>query len=487
MLPKIALLLGFCLIAYTFIGEKRRKAPVSWALIWPLIWYLVAASRPFGAWLQIWGIPIGGGSGGAIEGSAINRNFYTALTIIGLIVLASRPVNWRRFFRENIWLILLLSFMLLSVLWSEYSYVSFKRFIKMIGSVIMALVILTERRPFEAISALIRRCAYIHIVMSFILVKYFRHLGVSFGWDGSGEAWQGIATSKNVLGQVAMIAGVYFIWEVMRDWQDKGWRQLNLLYTVMAIYLLKGSDDSISLTAVSVFTFALIVFTRLGKLRSHPYRIRPFLNLVGAATLGLLALVMIHSVVLFSEDSLFGSVITTFGRDITLTDRTVIWGQVYDVVSRQRLFGIGFGGFWIGETANIPFSTTMSWTLGQAHSGYVDTYMQIGWIGIILLAGLLATSFHRLVGEITQDFERGRFLLTLLMTTLFVNITETTFLRGDHHLWLIFLLVAVSVHRLDVIVSAQDKKPDTTKEDWTGAESMIGSLRSKRRPIYAAQ
>jgi O-antigen ligase len=159
----------------------------------------------------------------------------------------------------------------------------------------------------------------------------------------------------------------------------------------------------------------------------------------------LISLVLIHSVVLFSADSIFGHLITLLGRDITLTDRTYIWSDVYAAAAGNPLLGVGFGGFWIGRMANIPWNAHMTWVLGQAHSGYVDTYLQLGFVGAFLLAGVIFSTVPRLIDSMDEDFDFGCFRITLFLTILFVNMTESVYLRGDHHLWLILMIVLWSV------------------------------------------
>jgi O-antigen ligase len=162
-------------------------------------------------------------------------------------------------------------------------------------------------------------------------------------------------------------------------------------------------------------------------------------------TAALIMLVIVHSVSPFSEKSIFGLVITSLGRDITMTGRTEIWHDVYEAASGNPLFGVGFGGFWIGRLANIPWNAHMSWVLGQAHSGYVDTYLQIGLVGAFVLAMVFYTTVPKLLNSLADDFDFGCFRITLFLTILFINITEAVYLRGDHHLWLILLLVICMV------------------------------------------
>lgn len=413
-------------------------------LFWPTLWYVVVATHPLGYWLQLWGIPIPGRSDDPTEGSSIDRYFFLALTLTGLRILARRNLDWGGTLRRNPWLTALLAFMALSILWSQYPFVSFKRFIKVIGSVAMALVVLTQPDPLAAFCTVLRRCLYIHLPMSIIVAKYFRHIGVTFDWNGTASAWCGIATTKNVLGQVAMLGVIYFSWQVQRHWKEYGWRNLHVLYVMMALYLLKG-NGAISLTSVSVCVFAVLIFFRIQSLRFRQEAVRRFVMTVFTATVALIVLVLIHSVVGFSADSIFGRLIITMGRDITMTDRTYIWHDVYAAASGNPLLGVGFGGFWIGRMANIPWNAPMTWVLGQAHSGYSDTYLQLGFIGAFLLAGVVFTTLPRLLATLDEDFDFACFRITLFLTILFINISESTHLRGDHHLWLISMIVLWNV------------------------------------------
>jgi exopolysaccharide production protein ExoQ len=445
MPPHLALLLAAAFVLYTLVSDKKRSGVASRALILPSLWYMVVASRPVGVWFTIWGIPIPGGSSDPTEGSGIERLFYAGMLVLGLRVLAKRPFQWGDTFRRNPWLTTLIAFMGASILWSSYPYVSLKRYVKIIGSIVMAMVILTDDRPFEAVLTVLRRCLYVHLPMSIICTRYFREIGVSFDWSGTSESWQGISMSKNTLGQVAMLGVLVFYWELRRHWAVHRWKNAQLLYLLMAVYLLKGAPGGISMTSVSVCAFSLLVFSRMQSLRYKPYAVRLFVNIVFASTLALITLVLVHSVVMFSEDSFFGKMITLFGRDITLTDRTNIWHDVYAAASGSPFLGVGYGGFWIGRIANIPWNSQMTWVLGQGHSGYVDTYLQIGIVGGCILAIVLFSTLPRLLRSLEDDFDFGCFRITLFLTILFVNVTESTFLRGDHHLWLLLMVVLWSV------------------------------------------
>jgi len=389
--------------------------------------------------MQIWGVPIPGGADEA-DGSPVDRLFYGVLIAIGLVILARRRFNWNDCFRRNPLLVAFFVYLAISILWSAYPYISLKRFIKVLGSIVMALVVLSNERPFEAILTVLRRCLYIHLPMSIVLIRYYRHLGISFDWSGSAVSWQGLSTSKNTLGQIAMLGVFYFAWEVWRNWPRTKWRNLHVVYLLMAIYLVKGSDDAVSLTSLSVCVLAVFIFFRIQALRLRVPSAQKFSRFMFAGTMALVVLVLTHSIVNFSEDSPFGKIVTTFGRDITMTGRTDIWRDVYAATTNPVL-GVGFGGFWIGRLANIPWNANMTWVLGQGHSGYVDIYLQLGIIGWVFIAAILVSTMRKLLAGLNTDFDMSCFRITLLIAMSFINITESTFLRGDHHLWFIFQLV----------------------------------------------
>lgn len=425
---------------YAFLQDRRGDAKISRALFWPTLWYLVVATRPIGAWLQLWGIPLFRGDSIEEAGSPIDRIFFSALTLIGLWVLYRRGFKWGWAVKGTRWLTVLLVLMAVSILWSNYPFISFKRYIKVIGSVVMALVVLTEANPLESLLAVLRRCLYVHIPMSIICTRYFREIGVNFDWSGVVESWQGISTSKNTLGQVAMLGTLYFSYELRRRWKTDRWWNLSFLYLIMAVYLLRGSGESISLTSMSVTLLALVVFHSIQSLRGKPGAVRRFVLFSYGAISAVVLVVVTHSVMMFSQDSVFGRIIATLGRDITMTDRTYIWSDMYSAVDNP-LIGVGYGGFWIGRIANIPWNANMTWYLGQGHSGYVDTYLQLGLVGWFLLTVILVSAVPRLLRVVHEDFDRGCLWITLFLVIMFVNITETTYLRGDHHLWFLQMVV----------------------------------------------
>jgi len=92
------------------------------------------------------------------------------------------------------------------------SLVSFKRWFRDLGNYIVILVVLSDPRPLEAVHTLLRRLCYLLIPLSILLIKYYSYLGRAYSeWTGAAE-YIGAMTSKNMLGVVCLISGIFFFW-----------------------------------------------------------------------------------------------------------------------------------------------------------------------------------------------------------------------------------------------------------------------------------
>src|SRR5207302_2053531 len=106
-----------------------------------------------------------------LEGSPTNRMVFLGLIAAGWLVLWKRHIPWQALFRQNVWLSVFFLYCGLSVLWSDFPLVAFKRWIKGLGDPMMAVILLSERAPAKAVEAVIKRCAYVLIPLSIVFIK----------------------------------------------------------------------------------------------------------------------------------------------------------------------------------------------------------------------------------------------------------------------------------------------------------------------------
>src|SRR6266576_4330879 len=125
MPPSLALCLCVAFILWLFVKDARLRNNISGALWIPLTWAFVIGSKPVSLWL-------GAGSDlvsadGYLQDKLLDKALFLFLIIAGLFVLWRRRANWPRIFRENKWLLAYFLYLGFSVLWSDDSFVSFKR------------------------------------------------------------------------------------------------------------------------------------------------------------------------------------------------------------------------------------------------------------------------------------------------------------------------------------------------------------------------
>ena len=145
----IASCLALAFIAFLFRRDIRQRPDVSGALWLPLIWLLIGCSRALSQWLNIFGLPVSGAVS-VEDGSPLDAWFFFCLIAAGSCVLVKRQVRVSEVIQNNGWLIIFLLYCFISIAWSDFPLVAFKRWIKILGHPIMALIILTEPNPDEA-------------------------------------------------------------------------------------------------------------------------------------------------------------------------------------------------------------------------------------------------------------------------------------------------------------------------------------------------
>jgi exopolysaccharide production protein ExoQ len=428
MPPILAAALTLFGVLYLLRRDAWQGETSSSALWLPVLWLGITGSRFVSQWLDL-----GGGSGGNFtEGSPIDAVYFATLIGAGLWTLHRRDVRLGGVIRANGWLFALMAYGLLSVLWSDFPVTAGKRWIKTLGHPVMALIILTEPDPAAALRTVLKRCAFILLPVSVLFIKYFPEYGRGFDpW--TGEAFNnGVGLTKNDLGYLCMVSGILFSWNLLtvRRLQDKAARRfeiaLSLAFLWMVAWLLKMSNSQTSLVAMVL---------GIGMLFAVDSR------LVSRRFFGTYVVIVVLVVAgLEATFDLYHNIIIMRGRDPSLTDRTAVWADVL-AMQQRPLVGYGFESFWLGDRLVVLWNKWW-WRPTQAHNGYIETYLNLGFVGLALLAGLLLSTFRRISRQLLSDFDFARLRLALLFAILLFNYTEAAF-KAVHFIWTIFFVIAM--------------------------------------------
>jgi len=433
MPPTLALFLTIGFVAFLFRRDIREKADVTGALWIPFVWLLIVCSRPITTWLSTFGLPFGGG-GTLEDGSPVDAAGYFVLIVAGIYVLKKRQVSFSEICRNNPWFVAFVLYCLLSIVWSDYPFVSFKRWIKFLGTPIMVLVVFTEPNPMEALGRLLKRAAYVLIPFSVLCIKYYPLIGRKAGPWATAQTNCGISTNKNSLGSVCLLLGFFFFWHLLQVWRaEKGKARRNELllagsFLCMIAWLLHVSQSSTSLTSLIV-AICVVLLLGSGLLKESK-------QLIGAY-------VFAAAAIFWLAEAAFGIsaiIIDALGRDSTLTGRTELWKMLLEQ-QINPIIGVGFDDFWMGDRL-VAIGEGYWWQPNEAHNGYLETYLNLGLVGLLLLIGWIVATFRKCRLEFLNNFEFGRFRLGLLAAAVLYNWTESGF-RRQHPIWFAFYLIAL--------------------------------------------
>ena len=416
-----------------FLLDRDRESRVSSALWIPVAWVLLAGSRMFSDWLD----PARGmqSPDQYLEGSPLDRLMLAGLLAAGLMVLLTRGRRTGMFLRANGPILLFFLYGALSVFWSDYPDVAFKRWTKALGNVVMVLVVLTDPDPSAAVKRLLARTGFLLIPLSVLLVKYYPELGRGYSpWIWT-PYYTGVAEGKNGLGLVCLVFGLGSLWrflEVFRSGERP--RMAGPLIAhgailAMALWLFWMAD---SVTSLACFLLGggLIAVKNLPWLARKPTAVQLFV--AGVLFLSLVGLFL----------DVGTDLVEAMGRDATLSGRTILWEELLRT-NTDPWFGTGFESFWLGERAKW-FWTKYWWHPNQAHNGYLEVFLSLGWVGVALLGLVMVWGFRNVVGAVRQDSGTGRLRLAYFAVAVIYNLTEAAF-KGMHLVWIMFLLAATIV------------------------------------------
>lgn len=367
-----------------------------------------------------------------LEGSPLDRNLYTALLVLGIIVLVRRWQETGRLLRANLPIVLFFLYCAASVLWSDYPGVSFKRWIKAVGDLVMVMIVLTDPEPLAAVKRVLARTSLLLVPLSILVIKYFPDIGVHYIAGDGRRFVNGLTTDKNALGATSMLFGIGCVWRFLAAYRDREGthrtRHLIVHGTLLAMVIWLFTKAN-SVTSVLCFVMAsgLIAATSVPALA----RKRAAVNLLVAAVLAVAVLPLFLDV--------GTGLLTTVGRDATLTGRTDIWKEALAVDTRPIL-GAGFESFWLGAPLD---DRGFSFHVNEAHNGYLEVYLNLGWVGVVLLAVLIVTGYRNVIGMLHRDAEAGGLLLAFWAVGVIYSLSEAGF-RPMGLIWICFLLAAIA-------------------------------------------
>jgi exopolysaccharide production protein ExoQ len=428
-----AILLACILFTVYLLWLDVKKSAYSSPALWIVVLFMfLAGTREFTAWFNL------GGAGhsleGYMEGSLIDAVVQLVFTLSGLAILFRRNIDWETVVLQNKWVWLYFLFGAISIVWSDFPFISFKRLIKAMGTLVIALVILTDEDPYEALWTVLRRLSILVLPASIILCKYFPELG-RLPHHGNWT-YIGITTGKNMLGQLCLISGIYYSWHLLlnRSGDEDGLDQhpspvFSCFFLGMIAYLLSLADSATSLVCL-IIAICIFLVSRVPEFARRPQQY---------IISGILLLVIIG--LLDETFKLRENVLSAIGRDKDLTSRHPMWEDLLSM-STNPLLGSGYESFWLGD--NLKYLLYKYGGIIQSHNGYLETYLNLGIIGLALMVANIVSGCIKAMNWLEGHYSVGIIRLSIIVTVTLYNWTEASF-YGVNNMFLLFFVAAMDV------------------------------------------
>lgn len=196
------------------------------------------------------------------------------------------------------------------------------------------------------------------------------------------ERIQGVMGNANLLAFTAVFGILLFLIELIVTDRSKWLPGVSLGLAVVMAYLAQSAGMTVAMVLIA-FAALVAIFAE--------GRPKPIRHRIYRVAIAFLAIAVVLGVVF--RDLVFD----LLDRSPDATGRFSIWEKVWGLITEKPVEGWGWIGYWIPGVE--PFEGLVEINgvpMYQAHNAYLDTWMQLGFVGLLLLLWLMIAVFARL-------------------------------------------------------------------------------------------
>ncbi|MFC5503380.1 O-antigen ligase family protein [Lysinimonas soli] len=290
----------------------------------------------------------------------------------------------------------------LSLLWSDYPGATALGVLGTLATATLAVYLATviDLEAFlRAFGLALRWLLGLSLLFEFVVAAFIRHpvlplwvdysqlkkIPMAYYWSRDllfhGGQIQGVQGNSNLLALAALFALVVFAVQWVAGTASKAWLGFWAVIALITLALTRSSTVLLALAAV-VLVGAFLALVR----RTWGTRRRIVYGGGAAAALGI-------AVVGFAAR---GSILDLLGKSSDLTHRSEIWNRVIELANERPAAGWGWVSYWAPWVE--PFrhlAVFKGVTYLQAHDAWLDVYLQLGVIGLVVFGWLVLTTLGR--------------------------------------------------------------------------------------------
>ena len=332
--------------------------------------------------------------------------------VLSVVELVRARVDVRRL---PISLLLFLAFAALSIIWSAYPGASALGVVLTLATTAVAAFLafcFTWEEVLETLSDAMRWLLGLSLLFEFVVAAFVRQpvlplwvdyshlekIPAAFYWSRNllfeGGRIQGIVGNANLLGMLALIGLIVFVLRLLARKGSPVWGWFWIAVAVAAFALTRSS----TVIVAGVVVVLVAVFLWEVRRTTGPARVAVYATGAVLAVGGVVAAVLAR-----------GPLLGLLGKSSDLTNRLDIWETVGELAVQRPAAGWGWVGYWNPWVA--PFDDLIvikGVTYLQAHNAWLDVFLQLGAIGVVLFALLTLGALVRSWG-MAAEIERIRY------------------------------------------------------------------------------
>jgi O-antigen ligase len=410
------------------------RLAVSWLLIIPIFFFAARGTLWFQGGAANTEMAGGFSQLAKQNGSAGGVPVVGAMLLLVLVIMSSRlrsiiDACWK----DKVFLVYGI-LAAVSSLWSHDIGKSFLFAGCMIVNMLFAFYLFRRFRQEQQMDLLLLS-GWVIIVASIILAIFFPDYGVGHRGTGDGGAvdpWQGIFGHKNSCAVVVvyLLSAALFI--PVPTLISKIYRGL---YLLLALFLLFNTQSRTGWVLLACLLVYRVTIALIGKSRGKDRLVMATLFVTGAVLVGAVCAQYYSAIMFF------------IGKDPTLTGRTRIWSVVWSSIAKHPLVGYGYAGFWNklqGESANV--SLNLGFMASGVDNGYLNTWLELGSIGLLLFAYSLVRAFKDASLCLrTKHSSYINWCLSIIVLCVVSNVSEKMIMMPNYLPWIMYIVACAGL------------------------------------------
>ena len=397
-------------------GTSRRSTRVADLLL--IAWFVICSGAVFPL------LEMGGGDTLSDESMARLRWLLVPNLIAAPLLALLRAREVLNLLRRHPTLVLLVIWIWLSVLWSVEPALSARRALSFTANTLIACFVVTSFQPEEIVRKLLF-VAMALILLSLVFAATLPDLAfMAASWE-----LRGVFTAKNGMGGLLVVAAMALAVGARSGLVSPLGTACGAA-VIMALLVPTGSATAMMLVVLIGVLHIPVTIARLpGRLAT-----------IGLA-FGLLGALGLALPLLFGRNRIFMAI----GRDPTLTGRTQLWDFVQGMIDERPLHGYGYHAFFDLPGLQEHLLALVGWPAPNAHNGFLEVWLGLGLVGLVLTLAFLLGGFVRAVRALIGDPQSvpGCFGFFALGVYLSRNFSESDLLDQSGLSWILAVLASL--------------------------------------------